>query len=202
MCQGTPRKDPLCAMPADLFLIRHATPDWTRTDLRYDIPPGPPLTDNGRAEAQLLGRFLAQHGVLRIFVSPMERAHDTAAISSGVAQAQVLVSEDLTEWQRGEEEHRVLERMLRQFAEAAALDEDRRPVALVTHGGPIRLLLSHYGVDNATIDYYRRQFDRDNPVPPAGVWRLSRTEIDGAWTASLVFSPVPYQEFVPVPVIV
>ena len=28
-------------MPADLFLVRHATPDWNRTDLRYDIPLAP-----------------------------------------------------------------------------------------------------------------------------------------------------------------
>lgn len=189
-------------MPAVLFLVRHASPDWNRTDLRYDIPPGPPLTDRGRAEAQALGRFLAQHGVQRIFASPMERAHDTAAIASGFAQAQVVVSEQLTEWERGETEASVLERMISQHSEAASFDGRDGPVALVSHGGPIRLLLSHLGVDQAAIDYYRRQFDRDNPLPPAGAWRISQTDNGNGWTASLVFSPAPFEEYSPLPITV
>lgn len=200
--QGIPQKGRLVAMPADLFLVRHATPDWNRTDLRYDIPPGPPLTDHGRREAQALGRFLAQQGVQRIFASPMERSHDTAAIASGFSQAQVVVSEDLTEWVRGEDEAAVLERMVSLHAQAAALDGQNGPIALVSHGGPIRLLLSRLGVEQAVIDYYRRQFDRDNPVPPAGAWRLSRTENEDGWSASLVFSPAPFEEYSPVPITV
>jgi drug/metabolite transporter (DMT)-like permease len=27
-----------------IYLIRHATPDWSRTDIPYFTPPGPPLT--------------------------------------------------------------------------------------------------------------------------------------------------------------
>jgi broad specificity phosphatase PhoE len=188
-------------MPADLFLVRHATPDWNRTDLRYDIPPGPPLTDQGRNEARSLGAFLAQHNTHRIFASPMDRAHETAAVASGVAQTPVIIAEDLTEWERGEPESAVLERMTRLMAEAAALAADGAPIALVTHGGPIRLLLSHLGVGSAEIDFYRRQFDRDNPLPPAGAWRLIRSATNGAWQANLVFSPVEFRSFSPVTIV-
>ncbi len=195
-------KDAFRIMPVDLFLVRHASPDWNRTDLRYDIPPGPPLTDQGRNEARSLGAYLAQHNIQRIFASPMDRAHETAAVASGVAQVPVIITEAITEWERGEPEPAVLERMIRLMSEAAALAEENAPVVLITHGGPIRLLLSHVGVGNAEIDFYRRQFDRDNPLPPAGVWRLTRNATNDAWQANLVFSPTEFQIFAPSPTIV
>ena len=34
-----------------LYLARHATPDWNMRDIRYDIPPGPPLVPQGEEEA-------------------------------------------------------------------------------------------------------------------------------------------------------
>ena len=203
MCRDVLRKDAHCAMPAELFLVRHASPDWNRTDLRYDIPPGPPLSEQGRAEAKALGQFLAQQGVQRIFASPMDRAHDTAAVASAASQAPVIVAEAITEWERGETESAVLARMLRQWAEAATLNaQDGGPLALITHGGPIRLLLAHLGVDSAEIDFYRRQFDRDNPVPPAGAWRLTQSPVDGAWSANLDFAPAPFHVFAPAPIVV
>ncbi len=54
-----------------IYLTRHATPDWSRTDIRYDIPPGPPLTAQGEAEAEKLGIFLASAGVTQTLRQPL-----------------------------------------------------------------------------------------------------------------------------------
>ncbi len=187
-------------MPAEIFLARHATPDWSRTDLRYDIPPGPPLTEQGKAEARALGDFLAQQAVQTIFASPMERAHDTAAIASAASQATVVVTENLTEWEQGDAPDAVLARLLQQLDEAAAHTEAGGSIAIVTHGGPIRLMLAHLGVAAAELDFYRRQFDRDNPLPPAGAWRLTPPRAGDVWQARLAFAPSSFQAYVPVPI--
>ena len=60
---------------AMLYLARHATPDWNMRDIRYDIPPGPPLVPQGEAEAAQLGEFLRQAGVVQIYVSPLVRTN-------------------------------------------------------------------------------------------------------------------------------
>jgi broad specificity phosphatase PhoE len=188
-------------MPATLYLIRHATPDWSRTDLRYDIPPGPPLTEKGEAEAKALGEFLQSANISHIFASPLERTTRTAQIAAATlglnGDIKVEIADDLAEWERGEAEANVLTRFRAFLDEAFEMSAVRGPVALVTHGGPIRILLANLGLERAEIDYYRRLFDRDNPVPPAGVWRIKRG-LDGRMEKpELVFTPQPYAPFVP-----
>ena len=34
-----------------VYLVRHATPDWSLKDIPYHLPPGPPLTSVGDKEA-------------------------------------------------------------------------------------------------------------------------------------------------------
>jgi broad specificity phosphatase PhoE len=76
-----------------LYLARHATPDRSRYDLPYHIPPGPGLTEKGRQEAAELGQFLRQEGVRHILASPLERTWRTALIgaagSAGIEPAVV-----------------------------------------------------------------------------------------------------------------
>jgi len=184
-------------MPATLYLIRHATPDWSRNDIRYDIPPGPPLTTQGEAEAKQLGEFLRSTNITHLYASPLERSTRTAQIAAEALGLQVETDLDLAEWMKGEPEATVLERCRRCLD--AALDESltRGPLALVTHGGPIRLLLADIGLDRAEIDHYRRTFDRDNPVPPAGVWRITRSNSGHLEKPELVFTPQPYAAYVP-----
>ena len=185
-------------MPATLYLVRHATPDWSRTDLRYDIPPGPPLTPQGEAEAVALGAFLQRVGIARLYASPLDRTLRTAALAAQALDNLIPVTDDaIAEWRHGESEQQVLDRFRPRIH--AALDESLRhgAVALVTHGGPIRLLLAEAGIDRQEIDYYRRMFDRDNPVPPAGVWRLQQNH-DGHWLKpELVHTPQPFQPYTP-----
>jgi broad specificity phosphatase PhoE len=189
-------------MTVTVYLVRHATPDWARTDLRYDIPPGPPLTARGEEEAAQLGAFFRQAGVQRVYASPLERARRTAELAAAIAEADVSEEPAIAEWVRGESEVAVLERFLPLWAAACMESEESGAVALVTHGGPIRLLLEHLKLDRAEIDFYRKQFDRDNPLPPAGVWQITRTHPDAAWRIELVFAPQPFRRYEPATIFV
>jgi probable phosphoglycerate mutase len=175
--------------PPTLFLIRHATPDWNRTDISYHLPPGPPLTPQGEKEAAQLGVFLRDVGVAHIFVSPLERALRTAKIATTVASVPVEPEDGLTEWQPGEEAAVVRARFEPVWEMARALCQRVGPIALITHGGPIALHLEALGMARDTIDSYRRKFDRNNPVPPAGAWKAVYTLPESAWDLSLAFVP-------------
>lgn len=183
-------------MTATVYLVRHATPDWSRTDLRYDVPPGPPLTAAGEAEAAQLGAFLKSVGIAHLYASPLERTLRTATLAAEIAGVAYSVEDPIAEWQRGEVESAVLQRM-QPFVERA-LDESRdAPRAVVTHGGPIRILLQALGLDQAEVDFYRRQFDRDNPLPPAGVWRITRRADGALEKPELVFAPQGFTTYLP-----
>jgi len=184
-------------MPALIYLIRHATPDWSRTDIRYDVPPGPPLTAQGEAEATKLGEFLHTAGVRKIYASPLERTQRTAALAAQAGSIPVIEALELAEWKRGESETEILARFTPFWTNAWAESTDGGPIAFVTHGGPIRMLLQHLKLDQAEIDFYRRQFDRDNPVPPAGAWAVSQPAGAGSWQLELAFTPQPHQRYVP-----
>ncbi len=175
---------PLAAGPAimpgmaKLFLIRHASPDWNRPDLPYFIPPGPPLSPQGLAEAQALAGFLQTTGVQRLLTSPLERCMHTAQIVSAATGAPWEVIDGLREWQPHENKAIVLGRALpvvEQAWQAVQSNGAAGPVALFTHGGPILALLSALGIDDATLETLRI-YDHRNPLPPAGVWQVSPGE--------------------------
>jgi probable phosphoglycerate mutase len=204
ICAATPRRSGYgwalmleCFMAATLYLIRHATPDWSRTDIRYDIPPGPPLTDVGEREARQLAEFLKTTNIAHVYASPLERTSRTAQIAADALGVKVEIAPDLAEWERVELEADVLSRVRAFVDEAFDESELRGPLALVTHGGPIRVVLADIGLERSEMDHYRRTFDRDNPVPPAGVWRVTRTSEGILEKPELVFTPQPYTPFVP-----
>ncbi len=183
-------------MPAIIYLARHASPDWTRTDLRYDIPPGPPLTDQGKEEAVKLGVYLQGTPVTRIFASPLERTLHTAKLAGEQVGLTPTVDDAIAEWQRGEPEADVLARFLPAIARTLSTSHAEGPAVFVTHGGPIRLLLQQLGLPQAEVDFYRRQFDRDNPVPPSGVWRISQAAHGEFEAPELVHTPQPFHRYV------
>lgn len=184
-------------MTATVYLVRHATPDWSRTDLRYDIPPGPPLTPAGEAEAAQLGAFLQSEGVAHLYASPFDRTHRTAVLAAEAAGVPLSVVEEIAEWRRGESESEVLDRVLPFVETVLETCRNTAPHAIITHGGPIRLLLQHLGLDQAEVDFYRRQFDRDNPLPPAGVWRVTCEPDSKIAKMELVFAPQGFTSYTP-----
>jgi probable phosphoglycerate mutase len=183
-------------MSAVVYLVRHATPDWSRVGLRYDVPPGPPLTTQGEEEAIRLGDYLKEKQVAAIIASPLDRTLRTAELAGQQAALTFTVDDAVAEWRQGEPEAGVLARFLPRVAGAFVESRDNGPVALITHGGPIRLLLQHFGLPQAEVDFYRRQFDRDNPVPPSGVWRIAQAAGGQLEVPELVYTPQPFRRFV------
>lgn len=61
----------------DLVLVRHALPVRRETD--DGTPADPPLSEEGRAQAERLARWLEGEHFDRIVASPMRRARETAA---------------------------------------------------------------------------------------------------------------------------
>ena len=84
-----------------IFLVRHASPDWTRTDIPYDIPPGPPLSPKGEKEAAALAEYLKSEGVVKLYYSPFERSASTAKIVSAANGIPCSEERGLWELQRG-----------------------------------------------------------------------------------------------------
>jgi 2,3-bisphosphoglycerate-dependent phosphoglycerate mutase len=163
--------EPILALPErfTLFLARHATPDRSRFDLPYHSPPGPSLTERGREEAVELGEFLRCEGLAHLLASPLERAMSTASIAGELSGAPVECNADLMEWQPGETEQALRERVERALRLAAQVSSECGVVGLFTHGAPILTLLKGLGLPEDEINR-SRIYDSRNPVPPAGAW--------------------------------
>lgn len=168
------------------YLVRHGTPDWGRRDLRYDIPPGPSLVEKGREEARLAGAFLRGAGVAALLASPMDRAAQTAAEIAELLRLPPEPDARLTEWARGEQAADVTARVLAFWGERVT--PATAPIALVSHGGPIRMLLAHVAPD-LDLRPYTARFDHGNCMPPAGIWRVERPAPEAPWRVTLCFTP-------------
>lgn len=173
-----------------IFLIRHARPDWERRDIPYDIVPGPALLPRGEKEAEALGEFLKTEGVAKLYYSPFERSARTAQIAAAVMNIPCIEERGLAEWRNVDEpEAHVRERMLSMFELAANETRKIGPIGLVSHGGPISLLLLALGMDNDELAPYRRMFDTTNPLPPAGAWKVNKLNGEDRWNFELAFTP-------------
>ena len=84
-----------------LYITRHAQPALkSGTDSDHQYPPGdPPLTEQGREQARLLGQHLAAenfHGP--IFSSPYRRTLETAELVAGQTDTSIFPTRELQEW--------------------------------------------------------------------------------------------------------
>ena len=61
----------------ELYLIRHGQSTNNRGDSRVSDPP---LTELGEEQARLVGQFIKDEGINRLYCSPMIRALHTAAL--------------------------------------------------------------------------------------------------------------------------
>ena len=61
----------------------------------------------------------------------------------------------------------------------------------------LSLIQRHGGLPSAEIWHYRRQFDHQNPLPPAAAWEVTRPSAGGDWSMRLAFSPTPFTDYLP-----
>ena len=87
----------------EVVLVRHGETDWSahkRHTGRTDVP----LTDEGRREAEQLGRALRGRTFALVLTSPLKRAAETCWLLGKGDQAQLR--DDLMEWDYGDYEGR------------------------------------------------------------------------------------------------
>jgi len=81
----------------DLFLVRHGETEWSRSG-RHTGWTDVPLTAKGRDEARGLVPLIRSHRVGAAFVSPLQRARETAEL---IGLRDVRIDVDLREWDYG-----------------------------------------------------------------------------------------------------
>ena len=114
-----------------IYLVRHATPDWSRTDIPYHIPPGPPLTAQGEAEAAKLGDFLRDMQASQILCSPLARCLRTAEIAAETAGIPHAIDNRLAEVLPQEKPADVLARIWPAWVHVGELCLQAGPVVLL-----------------------------------------------------------------------
>ncbi|MGQ0826690.1 MAG: histidine phosphatase family protein [Actinomycetota bacterium] len=90
-----------------IALVRHGQTAKNR-DGHLQGRVDPPLTDEGRAQAERLGAAFAVRPVARVIASPLERARATAAPIAFVHGVEIAVDERLVELDYGEWDQRGL----------------------------------------------------------------------------------------------
>jgi broad specificity phosphatase PhoE len=153
-----------------ILLARHGETDWN-VDRRVQGHSDTPLNDTGRAQARALGHELADEQIDAVYSSDLIRAHETARTVAEPRGLDVTAIRDLRErhfgtwegltddeifarfkptadssWGDGETREEMAERVLAALHRIAATHPESR-VLVVSHGGPLRAVLTHCGVD-------------------------------------------------------
>ncbi|MFI7412091.1 histidine phosphatase family protein [Streptomyces sp. NPDC049627] len=81
----------------DLLLVRHGETEWSRSG-RHTGWTDVPLTERGREEARRLAPLIRSHRIGAAFVSPSQRARETAGL---IGLHGARVDADLREWDYG-----------------------------------------------------------------------------------------------------
>jgi probable phosphoglycerate mutase len=81
----------------DLLLVRHGETEWSRSG-RHTGTTDVPLTEHGRAQARRLVPLVRSHRIGAAFVSPLQRARETALL---IGLPDARVDADLREWDYG-----------------------------------------------------------------------------------------------------
>ena len=90
-------------MPHEVVLVRHGETDWS-ANLRHTGRTDVPLTEEGRHQAERVGRALRGRSFALVLTSPLERAVETCRLTGYGELAQARP--DLMEWDYGEYEGR------------------------------------------------------------------------------------------------
>jgi broad specificity phosphatase PhoE len=159
-----------------------------RIDIPYDVPPGPALTAEGEAQARLVGEYLLPLRIARLYSSHFLRAKQTAAIAADQLGLTVHIERGISEWHASERARDVVARVEPVLERIKQESESEGPVCLVSHGGPIGVMLRKLGMNREQVDAYRSTFGGSTPSPHAGIWRVTANE--GRWEYALVFQPL------------
>ncbi|MFJ8823078.1 histidine phosphatase family protein [Streptomyces sp. NPDC102467] len=81
----------------DLLLVRHGETEWALTGQHTGLTDIP-LTENGREEARRVAPLVGSYHVGAVFVSPLERARETAELAG---LHRFTLDPDLREWDYG-----------------------------------------------------------------------------------------------------
>lgn len=170
-------------MLTDLYLIRHAAPDLSQS-IVYHTPPGPDLSERGRAEAAQAAAFLRDRGLGHLFVSPFARTTQTAEIL--VESLNLPVTFTALAQEHGPREHFDEVRGRIRELLGAADDLPHSAVGIVAHGSPIRAALLELSKDK--IDLSRHVYPGGNPAPTCGIWHVQLVD-DTTRRFELAFMP-------------
>lgn len=165
----------------ELLLIRHALP------VRREVESGaadPELSDDGHAQAQHLAEYLAAETLDAVYASPMRRAHQTAVPLARSQGKDIVLIDDVAEWDRNSNEYVPVEELkatndprwqailrgewntheepTEQFQARVVAAIERvidahggDRIAVVCHGGVINTYLSHIlGIQKAPSFFY------------------------------------------------
>ena len=174
-----------------VYLIRHAQPaNLGDASLRYDVPPGPPLSPDGRTQAAMAASFLTSNPPTVIYTSPLDRALQTAQIIAAQLGVPLAIDERLAEHRREETAELVFARVAAFWYErVTTAPPSPLRIALVSHGSPLKLMMTPLG-DVWTTDPDLYRFDYGNIVPHAGIWRarcdVTNSHLD-KWELALIF---------------
>lgn len=168
-----------------VYLIRHAMPEQPYSG-RYDLPPGPSLSETGRQQAGRLGQFLQNKGITHLYHSPLQRTVETAAVVADYLQRPSQQHEALAEWRQGESAAAVRQRVVDFWQKTVLANGASGAAAIITHGGLIDQLLGYLSQEQ--IDLSQHRYWGGPSAPPAGVW-LAQQQPDNQWQLSLIFNP-------------
>jgi probable phosphoglycerate mutase len=153
-----------------ILLARHGETDWN-AERRVQGHSDTPLNETGRAQARALGDELAEEPFDAVYSSDLLRAHETARIVAQRRGLEVTAIRDLRErhfgtwegltddeilvrfpeahsgaWGDGETRDEMAQRVFDALQRIAETHPSGR-VLVVSHGGPLRAVLTHCGVD-------------------------------------------------------
>jgi len=153
-----------------ILLVRHGETDWN-AERRVQGHSDTPLNETGRAQAAALADALEEKEIDAVYSSDLLRAHETARVVAERRGLEVTAIRDLRERNFGTWEGLSDDQILERFPEAAkgtwgddesktemarrvydalqriAEAHPRGRVVVVSHGGPLRAVLVHCGVD-------------------------------------------------------
>ena len=135
-----------------------------------------------------MGKFFCERGIHKLYHSPFERARRTAKIGAEGAGIPMQEATEIAELRIDEADQEYAAKLMPFWNRVVEESCQKGPIGLVSHGGPVRILLQHLGLTAEEVESYNQRFDGKNPLPPAGVWLAERDEA-GAWRLELVFVP-------------